>query len=195
MFKRVILLLADGFEEVEAITPIDYLRRAGIEVTTLAVGKQRVVTGSHGISVQADTDWAKLQSQGKGRADFWDAIVLPGGISGAPNLAASGQATTLIQDMFKQRKLVAAICASPAIVLAPLGLLAGKRFTCYPGSEKDVFASVPGSVERWSAEPVVMDGTLVTSRGAGTAGLFAVAIAGELLSQSASTELARSVLL
>jgi 4-methyl-5(b-hydroxyethyl)-thiazole monophosphate biosynthesis len=185
MPKKVIVLLAEGFEEVEAVTPIDYLRRAGLEVTTAALGKNRVVTGAHGIPLSADTSLGEAAKQGP----VWDAVLLPGGMPGAANLAASKETGLLLRETAAAGRLVAAICASPAVVLAPLGLLAGRRFTCFPGMEKNVQGAF------WTEDPVAVDGNLITSRGAGTAARWAVAIIGHLLSPGEGEKVARSVLL
>jgi 4-methyl-5(b-hydroxyethyl)-thiazole monophosphate biosynthesis len=187
MSKRVIVFLANGFEEVEAVTPIDYLRRAGIEVCTLAVGQDKTVTGAHGIRVLADAGLPELAEQGKTAA--WDGVLLPGGQPGASNLAASAAAGALIKDFAAADKWVCAICASPAVVLAPLGLLKGRRFTCYPGMEKEV----PDGL--WSEDPVVIHENIITSRAAGTAALWAAAIIGKLLGEGAAQKIASSVLL
>ena len=189
MEKTALVLLAEGFEEVEAVTPIDYLRRAGIAVTTVAVGESRAVKGARGVEITAETTLKDLAGQGKAGACPWDAVVVPGGIPGAPNIAASREAGALIAGMAEAGKLVCAICASPAVVLAPLGILAGRKFTCYPGMEE----KVPDG--RWLEEPVVMDGNVVTSRGAGTSGLFAVAIIGRLLGEAEGAKIAKAVLL
>ena len=185
MAKYALVFLADGFEEVEAVTPIDYLRRAGIEVTTCSVGGQ-MVKGSHGIVVQADTS---LAAQGLLKATDWDAVLLPGGIPGAPNLAASEAVSALLRDMASAGKLVCAICASPAVVLSPLGLLKERRFTCYPGLETEV---KEGS---WSEQRVVVDGNLITSRGAGTAADWAIAIIGKLVNKETAEVIAAKVVL
>lgn len=189
MPKKVIVLLAEGFEEVEAVTPIDYLRRAGLDVCTAAIGKNRVVTGAHGIPLTADTSLGELVKQGRAGAAAWDAVLLPGGMPGAANLAASKETGLLLKEMAAAGKPVNAICASPALVLAPLGLLAGRRFTCYPGMEKKVEGA------RWTEAPVVVDGNIITSRGAGTAAKWAVAIIGALLNPGEGENVARSVLL
>jgi 4-methyl-5(b-hydroxyethyl)-thiazole monophosphate biosynthesis len=195
MAKKALVLLAPGFEEVEAVTPIDYLRRAGIEVKVAAVaagiGESRDLTGSHGIALRADTTLANLAAEAGGVPALCralDAVVLPGGMPGASNLAASGDTAALLKAMAQEGKTVAAICASPALVLAPLGLLKGRRFTCFPGMEQ-------GLEGLWSGDPVVVDGSLITSRGAGTAGLFAVAVITGLLGEEAGRKLAQSVLL
>ncbi|MDR2376802.1 MAG: DJ-1/PfpI family protein [Treponema sp.] len=197
MAKKALVLLAPGFEEVEAVSPIDYLRRAGIEVTAAAVVPDsaggRDVGGSHGIILRADSTLAALTAEAGGLPALCrtlDALLLPGGMPGASNLAASADVTALIQAMARGGKIVAAICASPALVLAPLGLLKDRRFTCYPGMEQDLKGTGP-----WSEEQVVIDGSLITSRGAGTAAAFALAIIGELLGKAAGTRVARALLL
>jgi 4-methyl-5(b-hydroxyethyl)-thiazole monophosphate biosynthesis len=188
MAKKAVVFLAEGFEEVEAITPIDYLRRAGVEVTVAAAGRGEIVTGSHGIPVKADTALDDLVNQGKAVPAAWDAVILPGGLPGADNLAASEALGSFVREMAAAGRLVCAICASPAVVLAPLGLLEGKKFTCYPGMEKKV------SGARWSEDRVVADGGIITSRGAGTAGDFAAAIIGKLVSEEAAEKISRAVL-
>jgi 4-methyl-5(b-hydroxyethyl)-thiazole monophosphate biosynthesis len=184
MAKKVLALLAEGFEEVEAVTPLDYLRRAGIDAAAVGVtGQGGAIKGSHGILVTPD-----FPLQGIDGAD-WDGILLPGGMPGASNIAASAPAGRLIKDMAAAGKLICAICASPAIILAPLGLLAGRRFTCFPGMEARVKDGV------WSEDPVVTDGNVITSRGAGTAAVWAVAIIDALLGHGKGEKIARMVLL
>jgi len=194
MSKKVIALLAEGFEEVEAFTPIDYLRRARVDVTVAAVNKSLTVRGSHGIQVIADASLDDLAGDGRLRPSSWDGVVVPGGLPGAVNLAASKQVGDFLKGMSEAGKMIAAICASPARVLSPLGLLAGKKFTCYPGEEKNISPSHLAGTER-KEDRVVIDGNLVTSRGAGTAGEFAVAIIGELTSAEEAKKLADKVLL
>ena len=185
MAKKAIVLLADGFEEIEAVTPIDYLRRAGVEVVTAAIGKEEAVNGARRIQVIADTTLAKLT----GGAGAFDAVIVPGGMPGAANLAGSKEVNSLLTDMAAAGKLVCAICASPAVVLFPLGLLSGKKFTCYPGMEKQVSGGL------WSEDKVVIDTNIITSRSAGTAGDFAVAIIGKLIDEDAGKKIAGAVLL
>ncbi|MCL2232785.1 MAG: DJ-1/PfpI family protein [Treponema sp.] len=196
--KKVLVLLAEGFEEVEAVTPVDYLRRAGIQVTAAAVGKTRgeglLVKGSHDIQIAADTTLESLAAEGKLDAAFWDGVVVPGGLPGADNLAASKETGAFLKAMAAAGKLVCAICASPARVLAPLGLLAGKKFTCYPGEEAKVLAAdSPGA--QWKEDRVVVDGAVITSRGAGTAGEFSCAIVAALVSEDAAEKLRGRLLL
>ena len=185
MAKKVIVLLAEGFEEVEAVTIVDYLRRAGVKVTIAAITLFMTVRGARGIKVDADTLLAGVDSG----ADNWDAVILPGGKNGAANIASCEEACKMIKNMTAAGKPVCAICASPALVLSPLGLLAGKKFTCYPGMEEMVKEGV------WSQDKVVIDGNIITSRGAGTAGHFAVAIIDKLLGDEAGKKIADAVLL
>ena len=201
MAKKVICLLAEGFEEVEAITPIDYLRRAGIEVTVAATGpkvreKGLAVTGSRGIQVCADAAFDSLLSEGKLSPSGWDGVICPGGGGGADTLAASKETGVFLREMAAAGKWVCAICASPARVLSPLGLLSGKKFTCYPGEEAKVLAPLSASAgAEWKQDRVVVDGNIITSRGAGTAGEFACAIIAKLAGEAEAQKLAEKVLL
>ncbi|MDR0302498.1 MAG: DJ-1/PfpI family protein [Treponema sp.] len=186
MAKKALVLLADGFEEVEAVTPVDYLRRAGIEVTVASITENLTVKGARaGLQVLAEIALSNLSAADGG----WDAVILPGGMPGAANLAASKETTSLLKNMAAAGKLICAICAAPAVVLAPLGLLAGKKFTCYPGMEEKVTEGT------WSDNRVVVDGNLITSRGAGTAGEFSIAVIKALLGDEAGDKIAGSVLL
>jgi 4-methyl-5(b-hydroxyethyl)-thiazole monophosphate biosynthesis len=189
MNKKVIVLMAEGFEEVETVTPITYLRRAGIEVTIAAAGESLAVKGARGVQINADI---LLETANAGD---WDAVVVPGGLKGAENLAASEKAGALLKEMNSAGKLVCSICASPAVVLAPLGLLADRKFTCYPDFEKKVTECAAASGSKWSQERVVEDGNLITSRAAGTAGEFAIAVIEHLLGKDTAKKIAEQVLL
>ena len=188
--KNVLVLLAEGFEEVEAITPVDYLRRAEISVTTAAIGSDLAVSGAHDIQINADTCLENVISEGSGK---WDAIIVPGGIPGVDNIAASKGAGDFIKEMASSGKLVAAICAAPPRVLFPLGLLDGKKYTCYPGAEGKVISS--GGTSERKPEKVVVDGNLITSQGPGTAAPFAFAIIDKLLGDGEGEKIAGMVLL
>jgi 4-methyl-5(b-hydroxyethyl)-thiazole monophosphate biosynthesis len=189
MEKKVLVFLAAGFEEVEAVTPIDYLRRAGIAVLIAAIGRETAVKGAHGISFTADTTIAELEKKGGLDAEAWDGVFVPGGMPGASNLAACKEAGSFFKDMSAAGKLIAAICASPAVFLAPLGLLEGKRFTCYPGAESQVQSGI------WSADSVVVDGNLITSRAPGTAAGFALALIEKLAGPGEVKKLTEAALL
>ena len=126
--SKIVVFLAAGFEEIEALTVVDYCRRVGIEVTTAACGsiKGQMVTGSHGITVCADTNIEALAARSGGSGALTktlDAVVVPGGMPGASNVMASQAATELLKAMNKAGGLIAAECASPVVVLANLGLL------------------------------------------------------------------------
>ena len=157
------ILLAEGFEEIEALTQTDVLRRAGIEVKNVGVTGE-YVTGSHGITVKADA----LIDEAKNCVP--EGIILPGGIPGTPNIAANKDAVELIKKVAENKGLVAAICAAPS-VLGEMGLLKGKKAICYPGFEDKLTGAIV------TCEKVVIDGNFITSRGAGTAMDMALAIA------------------
>ena len=195
MAKKAIVLLAEGFEEVEALTPVDYLRRCGVEVTVAATGPKLSVQGARGIKVAADATLKGLLKEKRLAPVGWDAVVCPGGLPGADNLAASKETGTFLKEMAKAGKWVCAICAAPARVLSPLGLLAGRNFTCFPGEEEKVLASEGSPKAKWKKDRVVIDGNLITSRGAGTAGEFACAIIGKLAGEDEAKKLAERVLL
>lgn len=167
MAKSVVIVLADGFEEIEAVTPIDILRRAGLLVTTAGVGGQKI-TGAHGLVVEADTTVEKYDGTP-------DAVVLPGGQPGSDNLAKSDALKKLLKRVSEKQNLIAAICAAPSVVLAPQGYLDGRRATCYPGFEGRMGPKISFTTER-----VVSDGNIVTSRGPGSAFEFALALAERL---------------
>lgn len=160
-----LLLLADGFEEIEAVTVIDVLRRASVDVTIAALGSSPV-RGSHGIAVAADTTLSEAQGQA------FDAVILPGGMPGSLHLKDDPRVLELVRRQAAAGKLTAAICAAP-IALEAAGVLAGRRATSYPGEE------LPSA--RSSEERVVEDGPIVTSRGPGTAIDFALALAARLV--------------
>lgn len=173
---RAVVLLAEGFEEIEAVTPIDVLRRAGVDVVTAGVGGTRVV-GAHGVAFEADTTAEEAPTE-------VDAVVLPGGMPGAENLAKSPAVLSLIEKTAGRGKLVAAICASPAVVLSRTKLLEGKKVTCYPGFEERLPKGAKHTPER-----VVVDGKLITSRGPGTALEFSLALVSALVDEKKAGQL------
>src|SRR4030042_4802488 len=166
--RRVLIILADGFEEIEAMGPADILRRAGIDVM-LAGLSAREVTSARGVKILADSELDKLNGE-------VEVVVFPGGSLGAKNLSKSEKVKTIIKEMHGKKKIIAAICASPAVVLAPTGILNGKKATCYPGME-DMFSSEV----TFSDEAVVVDKNVITSRGPGTACLFGIKLAERLV--------------
>ena len=176
----ILVLLADGFEEIEALTPVDMLRRAGLDVKTVGI-TSKVAVGSHGIPVICDIlpDEADLSAV--------DAVIFPGGLPGSTNLDASPFTDKVIEAVEKRCGRLAAICAAP-LVLGHRGLLAGKRATCYPGFEKELHGAEA------TGEDVVTDGRITTSRGMGTALAFAEELVALLAGGEKAAELSRGVM-
>ena len=181
MSKKAIIILADGFEEIEAITAADILRRAGVKVTVCGLGSENI-KGSKGITVVAD----KIL---KGDDSEYDACILPGGMPGAENLAVSEDVKKILLDMNSRGKTIAAICAAPAVVLAPLGLLDNKAATCYPGMESSF-----SDTTDYKKDDVVIDENIITSRGPATALKFAIAIVENLCGQVVAQKIASATL-
>lgn len=179
--QTVFVLLAEGFEEIEAITAVDVLRRAGIETVVVATGEDLNVTGGHGIPVRADRLFTET--------DFGQGfmIVLPGGGEGTRNLSAHTGVAEVLQEYAAAGRYLAAICAAPSVP-GEMGLLAGKKAACYPGFEDKLKgADVTDS-------PVVVDGTIVTSRGPATAMPFALKLVEMLAGDEMSREVADGML-
>ena len=170
--RRVLVILADGFEEIEALAPIDVLRRCGATVTIAGLGSGSI-RGAHDVHVKCDC----ILDDTLGES--FDAIVLPGGMPGAKNLRDSETVRKLILDTYGRGDLVCAICASPAFVLGPTGILEGRAATCYPGCE-----GVAPSV-RFKDVRTVRDGNVITAQGPGTALEFALLIAKALFGDEA----------
>lgn len=178
---KVVVFLADGFEEVEAVTPIDYLRRAGAEVIIAGVGGEKI-KGSHGITLDVDIRAESFNGNP-------DCILLPGGMPGSSNLAASKEVREACLAAASSDKILAAICAAPSLILGPLGLLDGKVFTCYPGLEE----RVPSG--KASQRRVAVDGNIITARAAGAAGEFSIAVIEALFGKEKAKNIADDVLL
>jgi len=181
MPKQVVVVLAEGFEEIEATTPIDVLRRAGLEVVVAGVGA-KAVRGAHGVTYQCDATLEEIKSTP-------GAIVLPGGLPGAENLGKSGAVKELTLKVHKSGGICAAICAAPPLTLGRYGLLDGRRATCYPSFEKEF-----GSSTKHSEDRVVVDGNIITSRGPGTALEFSLKLAAMLAGTSMSEEVQNQML-
>lgn len=168
---NVVVLLAPGFEELEAVTIVDVLRRAGISVTLAGIADPPIA-GNHGIEVMSDVSIDDVKA--------YDALVLPGGNPGYINLERDHRVLKLIRDAHGAGKYIGAICAAPH-VLGQAGIMEGVTATCYPGIE------IPGA--KRVDEPVVRHGTIITSQGPGTAIAFAL----DLVEVLTSTENAREV--
>lgn len=174
--KKVYVFLADGFEEVEALTVVDLLRRAEMNVVTVSIKEEKQVMGSNQIPVLADDVFSKTDCSDA------DLLVLPGGGEGTENLEKFQPLLELVKSFVSQDRKVAAICAAPRI-LAGLGLLDGKKATCYP-SVMEMLTNA-----QKTTDPVAVDGCITTSRGVGTAIDFSL----ELITQLAGAEKAREI--
>jgi 4-methyl-5(b-hydroxyethyl)-thiazole monophosphate biosynthesis len=174
----VLVVIADGFEEVEAVTPVDLLRRAGAEVTVASLSANLHVTGRSGITVHADTTLASV-----GEAKF-DCILLPGG-PGVSLLRADSRVLERVRRQDAANGWIAAICAAPAVLL-DAGVIRGRRHTAHPSVAREM----PGSLQ---GERTVVDGRLITSRGAGTALDFGLVLVEKLLSSAKAAEVAASI--
>ncbi len=162
--RSIYVLFAEGFEEIEAITPVDILRRMELPVVLVGVGAKQIC-GAHGMELTMDKTLNQL------KAETPLAVILPGGMPGARNLDSNRMVGDLVKRTFQDGGVVAAICAAP-MVLGHLGILEGKRATCYPGFEKELLGAVKDDA------PVVTDGCVVTADGAGAAAAFGFAIGG-----------------
>lgn len=182
---KAYVFLADGFEEIEAIAPTDLLRRAGVSVTTVSVSDSLYVTGANSVTVKADTLISDADIAGA------DLLVCPGGMPGASNLAACPRLGTLLREQAASGRYVAAICAAPAVTLAPLGILNGKNATCYPGFEPQLDKA--GASHR--SERVVTDGNIITANGPSSAILFGIALIEALCGKDAARQIATGILL
>jgi len=162
----VYVLIADGFEEIEAIGTIDILRRAEIQTMTVSIDDCYIVKSARDVKVVVDITLNELSH---GEIDDGDALVLPGGGGGVKHLSKSKQVKALISAFAANNRLIAAICAAPTL-LGTMGLLDGRKATCYPDLQNELFCG------EYSEDAVVVDGNIVTSRGAGTTHLFAAKI-------------------
>lgn len=178
---NVYVFTADGFEEIEGLTVVDLMRRAGAQVQMVSISDGLAVKGSHGIEIKADTFFDDVDFS---QADL---LVLPGGMPGTLHLGEHEGLTGLLQDFAAKGKRVAAICAAPS-VLGGLGLLKGKRAVCYPGFEDKLTGA---QVEM---EEVVTDGCITTSRGLGTAIPFALELISLLFGPEKAEEIKKSVI-
>ena len=175
----VLVFLADGFEESEAILPIDILRRAGLDVVTVAIGEDRNVSGSHGLTLRADVTAETLPDCTP------EMVFLPGGMPGTKNLDASPVVKTYLEKAYTEGSFMAAICAAP-MVLGRQGLLQGKNATCYPGFEQYLAGATVGG-------DVVADGKVITGKGMGVALPFALKLVEALRGKEAAEAIADAV--
>lgn len=178
--KKVYLFLAEGFEEVEALTVVDILRRGGIDCQTVSIMGDYDVTSSHMVTVRADLLFDE--------ADFSDGqmLVMPGGVPGTPNLKAHAGLAKLIRQYKEEGKDLAAVCAAPTIY-GEMGLLEGKNATCFPGMEEGLIGA------NKLTDNVVCDGQFITSRGMGTCIDFGLALLARLTDQDKAQEIGKKI--
>lgn len=178
----VYMFLANGFEEIEALCPLDLLRRAGVEVTTVSIGGDALkVTGSHGITVLADMDESEFADESP------EMVILPGGMPGATKLDNSTVVDGAIRAALSHDAYLAAICAAP-MILGKRDLLVGKRAICFSGFEQYLNGATV------AAERVVRDGKIITAAGMGVATDFGLALVAALRGKDAAITLRRAVL-
>lgn len=178
---KIIVFLADGFEEVEALTVVDYLRRMDIQVDLVSITDDLQVMGAHKIEVRADRLIGDLDRES------YSGLVLPGGLPGASNLRDSSQVIELVRDVHAREGLIGAICAGP-IVLERAGLIEGRRLTSYPGFEEDLASA------DYIGKGVVVDGNIITGRGPAYAVDFSIALVNYLLGEDRAEELKEDIL-
>lgn len=176
--KTALIILAPGFEETEAVTIVDILRRGNIEVTSASLKGSLLVKGAHAIEIKADTSLADVTEK------LFDAVILPGGMGGTNNLLASDDVRDILIRHAGQSRLVSAICAAP-LVLEKAGLLANKKVAIYPGLEDKLLAA-----SQAVDDMVVADGQIMTSKGPGTAMEFALALVDTLAGKMMAEQVA-----
>ena len=177
---KTAIFLANGFEEIEALTVVDLLRRAQIEISMVSISDNYEVTGSHNIPVKADKLFNEVDF------DEVDMIILPGGMPGTTNLFNCEPLKEKITEFNNSGKLLSAICAAPT-VYGKMGLLNGKKACCYPGCEKDLLGA------ETTTDEVTVDGNFTTSRGMGTAIPFGLAIIERFQGKQAADEMAAKI--
>ncbi|NLM97813.1 MAG: DJ-1/PfpI family protein [Halanaerobiaceae bacterium] len=177
---KVLITFADGFEEIEAITCVDVLRRAGIDVITASL-KEKTVRGAHNLEIISDSFLADV------KIDELDGIVLPGGMPGSINLRDSRDIIEIVKELYRRNKLIAAICAAP-LVLERAGVITNKNITCYPGIEVDLKSA------SYTGDRVVVDGNIITGKGPGAAHEFAIKIVEYLVGEDKAGKLKKSMI-
>ena len=181
MKKQICVFLADGFEEIEGLTVVDLLRRAGVDVTTVSITGSYTIHGAHGIDVQADKLFEEVKYEEK------DMIVLPGGMPGTRKLGEHCGVKEVLEQFYQNEKYIAAICAAPS-VLGKYGMLKGRKATSYPGFEDALIGA------EYVSESVVADGFVITSRGLGTAIDFSLKLIEKLIDVEKADAIKESII-
>ncbi len=182
---KIFLFLADGFEDIEALTPVDFLRRAGLDVTTVSINSTLEVTSAHGVTVKADSLLTDAHTE--------NALMLiaPGGMPGAQNLYESAGVCKAFEAQAARGGYIAAICAAPAVLLGQLGILNGKHATCYPGFEPKMAEG--GAIHQDGR--VVTDGNIITANGPSSAIPFALELVKTIAGPGTAQNIANGILL
>ncbi len=178
--SKVYVFFAEGFEEIEALTVVDMLRRVNVETVMVSIGEDRTVKGAHNIPVVTDGLFTEFSYEDGTMA------VLPGGMPGTNHLMAHEGLKKVLLSYQEEKKYLAAICAAPS-VLGMNGLLEGRHATCYPGFEEKLLGA------KALPDAVVMDGTIITSRGMGTAISFGAALVSVLAGEETAEELLKAI--
>ena len=180
---KVYVFMADGFEDVEALIPIDVLRRGGVEVVTVSTTDFPLVESAHGVNIEADLQFEQVDTSDA------DLILLPGGMPGAANLFAHEGVCKAVCEQAAAGKKVGAICAAPAVVLAQLGLLDGKKATCYPGFEQ----ALKDGGAQYTADLVTVDGNITTAEGPAAAFPYAYELLAQLTNKQTADQIAEGM--
>lgn len=181
MAKKVCVFLADGFEEIEGLTVVDLLRRAGIDVATVSITEEYTVHGAHKIDVQADKLFDEINYEEQ------DMLVLPGGMPGTLNLGEHKGLEEQLRKFYERGKYIAAICAAPS-VFGKYGFLRGRKATSYPGFEEELVGA------KYMEDAVVVSDYVITSRGMGTAIPFSLSLIEQLIDVDKAKEIGKSII-
>ncbi len=183
MMKRVYVMLADGFEEIEALTVVDILRRGEVEVATVSITEEKWVMSSHQIKVEADVTFSQMKEEEA------QAIVLPGGMPGTVHLREKKELMDMVMKRHENGQLLCAICAAPGLILGDLGILEGRKATCYPAMAEHMKGA-----EYVKEEKAVQDGHLITGCGMGGAIPFSLKILAQLKGEEIANKVRESII-
>ncbi len=178
---KVYVFLADGFEDVEALIPVDVLRRGGVDVTTVSISDFPLVRSAHGVNIETDIMFEQ------GEFSDADLVFLPGGMPGATNLFEHKGVCKVVVDQFAAGRKIAAICAAPGVVLGQLGLLEGRKATCYPGFQDMMDGA------QYTADLVTVDGNITTGEGPAAAFPLAYELLKQLVDKKTSDQVAEGM--
>lgn len=187
------LFLAEGFEIAEAMCPVDMMTRGGLKAKTVSITEEHLVHSSHGIGIMADLNWDEFMEEIETEGiDKHSVLAFPGGMPGSTNLSEKKELISLAQNHFDKGGITAAICAAPSVVLGKLNGLKGRRMCCYAGFEKEI-EDAGATVEM--NDGVVVDRNLITSRGAGHAIAFGLAIVAAAAGKDEAERVAKAIML